>query len=52
MAYHLPPWEIEEWPAVWVNRSLVMLEDVEATPELGKIARPDVDDGRTAPGAG
>lgn len=40
MAYSIPPWEVEGWPVVWVNRTLVELEHYEPPPEFGQLAQP------------
>jgi hypothetical protein len=40
MAYSRPPWEIEEWPSVWITRTLAELEHFEPPPEFGQLAQP------------
>lgn len=39
MAYSRPPWEFEDWPSVWVHRSLAVLEKVDEPPAFGELAK-------------
>jgi len=38
MAYGRDPWELDEWPSVWIARTLAVLEQVEPPPEFGSLA--------------
>jgi hypothetical protein len=33
MAYGRPPWAFDDWPSVWVFRSLAMLEEMAESPD-------------------
>lgn len=38
MAYGRDPWTIEDWPSVWIHRTLAVLEPVEEPPPFGELA--------------
>jgi hypothetical protein len=40
MAYGCEPWELDDWPAIWITRSLAVLEHVDEPPPFGELAQP------------
>jgi hypothetical protein len=51
MAYGLAPWELEDWPTVWIARTLGVLEQVDEPPPFGELAKPVGGEGDQQPPA-